>query len=140
MNARLSDYIDWIEHLDRARLAETSRYYSDDACFKDPFNEVRGSTAIRAVFEHMFAQLDDVHFRVTGSWHASDSVMLAWDFEFRFKGSKTAHCVAGVSQLGFADDGRINAHRDFWDPAEGLYQHLPLIGAALRWLKRRMRA
>ena len=34
-------------------------------------------------------------------------------------------------------DGRIVMHRDYWDVAEELYEKLPLIGALMRWLKRR---
>jgi len=31
-------------------------------------------------------------------------------------------------------------HRDYWDAAEELYEHLPLVGSLLRWLKRRIAA
>jgi len=28
-------------------------------------------------------------------------------------------------------------HRDYWDAAEELYEKLPVIGALMRWLKKR---
>ena len=31
-------------------------------------------------------------------------------------------------------------HRDYWDAAEELYEKLPLLGALMRWLKRRVNA
>ncbi len=32
---------------------------------------------------------------------------------------------------------RIAMHRDWWDAAEELYEKLPVVGALMRWLKRR---
>jgi hypothetical protein len=34
-------------------------------------------------------------------------------------------------------DGRIRAHRDDWDPAEEVYERQPILGALMRWLRRR---
>ena len=48
--------------------------------------------------------------------------------------------VRGASHLRFATDGRIALHRDYWDAAEELYEKLPLLGALMRWLKRRVNA
>jgi hypothetical protein len=31
-------------------------------------------------------------------------------------------------------------HRDYWDAAEELYEKLPVLGALMRLLKRRLRA
>ena len=48
--------------------------------------------------------------------------------------------VRGGSHLVFAADGRIEAHRDYWDAAEELYEKLPVLGTLLRWLRGRMSA
>ena len=29
-------------------------------------------------------------------------------------------------------------HQDFWDPATGIYEHLPLVGNAIRQIKARL--
>ena len=39
-----------------------------------------------------------------------------------------------------APTGRVVAHRDYWDAAEELYEKLPVLGALMRLLKRRLRA
>jgi hypothetical protein len=33
--------------------------------------------------------------------------------------------------------GLIVLHRDYWDAAEELYEKLPVVGALMRWLRRR---
>ena len=38
-------------------VARFGEFYSADAYFKDPFNEVRGIDAIQRIFGHMFNQV-----------------------------------------------------------------------------------
>jgi ketosteroid isomerase-like protein len=120
---------------DVARLAE---FYAPDASFKDPFNEVRGVPAIQRVFAHMFKALDEPRFVVRDVIVQGDQCFLTWDFLFRFKrGDRAMQTVRGGSHLRLDTHGRIALHRDYWDAAEELYEKLPLIGALMRWLRRR---
>ena len=41
-------------------------------------------------------------------------------------------------ELRFGEDGKVNYHRDYWDTGEELYAKLPLIGGAVRFLRRTM--
>ncbi len=45
--------------------------------------------------------------------------------------------VMGNSLLRF-DQNRVYFHRDYVDMGAMLYEHVPLLGAAIRYLKRRM--
>jgi hypothetical protein len=114
------------------------RVYSEQASFKDPFNDVQGLPAITAIFGHMFATLDAPRFAVAGSVVAGDDAFLTWDFRFNTRGTGArALSIHGASHLRFGPDGRVLMHRDYWDAAEEIYEKLPLIGALMRWLKRR---
>ncbi len=44
----------------------------------------------------------------------------------------------GISHLRFDASGQVVLHQDYWDAASGLFQHLPIIGGLLRWIKRRL--
>ena len=133
---RLCTYFEAIAPDNLDRLAE---HYTADARFKDPFNEVRGVAAIRAIFAHMFVSLDGPHFVVTERVVDGGQAFLAWEFRFRFKrfDTQTAQVIRGGSHLRLAPDGRVSDHRDYWDAAEELYEKLPGVGAVMRWLKRR---
>jgi ketosteroid isomerase-like protein len=114
-------------------------YYRPDAWFKDPFNEVRGLPRVQRVFAHMFEALEQPRFRVTTRIVQGGECFLAWEFRFglrRGRGGKEL-LVRGGSHLKLADDGRIASHRDYLDAAEELYEKLPVLGALMRWLKRR---
>jgi hypothetical protein len=41
-----------------------------------------------------------------------------------------------MTQLRFDREGRIILHQDFWDPGAGIYQHLPVLGPAVRFVNR----
>ena len=62
--------------------------------------------------------------------------MLGWDFHLRLRSRPVV--IRGVTHLSFDTDGLVCLHRDYWDPAEELYERLPLIGSLMRWLKKRL--
>ncbi len=126
------------ETLTPASLAQLDEVYTADASFKDPFNEVRGVPAIRAIFEHMFRTLEGPRFVVRDVVVQGGQCFLTWDFLFRQpRMGPQEQCIRGSSHLRLADDGRIAMHRDYWDAAEELYEKIPVLGALMRWLKRR---
>ncbi len=122
-----------------ADLARLGDFYTPDAHFKDPFNEVRGIAAIEGIFRHMFNALDEPRFVITRRMVDDDQCFLVWEFRFGFKNfhKGVQQVVHGGSHLLLAPDGRIQSHRDYWDAAEELYEKLPLVGSLMRWLKRR---
>ena len=126
----------YFEQLRRADLAHIDRIYTDDAWFKDPFNEVQGRAGIARVFEHMFDTLAEPRFVIRDRLLQDRRAFLAWDFVFMRGGQPFV--VRGGSHLELADDGRIVRHRDYWDAAEELYAKLPVLGALMRWLRRRL--
>lgn len=109
--------------------------YAETARFRDPFNDVRGRAAIGAVFAHMFATVDRPRFVVTGRFAAEREIVLRWDFRFSSQRLGGEQCITGLSTLAFDDAGLVVEHLDYWDPAAGLYEKLPLLG----WLMRRLR-
>ncbi len=126
------------ETLSPADLPALRGVYAEDARFKDPFNAVQGRAEIAAIFGHMFKRLDAPRFEVINIVASGNEVFLTWDFHFRSRGTGAATmCIHGASHLRFNADGRVAEHRDYWDAAEELYEKLPLLGALMRWLKRR---
>ena len=129
----------WFESLTPDSLARLGEFYTADARFKDPFNEVQGIPAIQRVFEHMFESLNEPRFVVTGRLVDGAQCFLVWEFRFRFQRFDTTaeQVVRGGSHLRLAPDGRVSDHRDYWDAAEELYEKLPVVGGLMRWLKKR---
>lgn len=137
----LDALIDFYEGLSLADAERFAEFYTEDAWFKDPFNEVTGVLAIERIFRHMFTQVEAPRFRITERVVDTGSVMLVWDFCFRSRSLGAGeHLIRGVSHLRFASDGRVCYHRDYWDAAEELYAKVPVLGSLMRLLKRALAA
>lgn len=162
--------LDWYTTLTPQTLAEIGRYYHPQAHFKDPFNEVQGLVAVRAVFEHMFVATQKPRFtireqlaraavgRAHGAGDGADAGADAFvdasvdpvhtavadlafvTWDFDFGLGGRHYRVQGASRLIFAPDGRVLDHRDYWDVAAELWQKMPLIGGPVAWLRRRFAA
>ena len=142
--APLARLIAFYEGLAPARLPELRTLYAEHAAFKDPFNDVRGVAAIEGIFAHMFEQVAAPRFVVCDVVHdaAEDrpltQAFLTWDFRFGSGGAERA--VRGATHLRFDAAGKVTQHRDYWDAAEELYEKIPVLGALMRWLRRRLQA
>jgi limonene-1,2-epoxide hydrolase len=139
MNTAVNTIVHTFQTLSPQSVAQLGNIYAPDARFKDPFNEVQGLAEIQRIFRHMFDRLENPHFRITGRIVQGDQCFLTWEFHFGFTRFKPgqAQCIVGGSHLVLDEAGRITLHRDYWDAAEELYEKLPLVGALMRWLKRR---
>lgn len=136
---KVARIITFFETLSPDQLAQLPAFYTLQAAFKDPFNEVRGLSAIDKIFSHMYVALDRPRFVVTDAITQDDQCFLTWDFEFYFRrfNPTTLQTVRGGSHLKLTDGGLIMFHRDYWDAAEELYEKLPAVGSLMRWLKKR---
>jgi limonene-1,2-epoxide hydrolase len=134
--ARIAQFFEALQPADVARMGA---FYTGEAWFKDPFNEVRGLAEVQGVFRHMYVALAQPHFVVTGQLVDGAQCFLSWNFVFRFKrfSPEVWQTVRGGSHLQLNADGLIESHRDYWDAAEELYEKLPVVGSLMRWLKRR---
>jgi len=130
--------IDFFHGLSPQSVARFPEFYSADAYFKDPFNEVRGVAAVQQIFTHMFEQVGEPRFVVGEKVVDDGGAMLIWTFTFRVTrwGKGEMQVIRGVSHLKFDASGKVNYHRDYWDAAEELYMKLPVLGMLMRGLRR----
>lgn len=137
----------WFEAMRPEALDRLGEIYAEDARFKDPFHEVQGLGAIRAIYARMYEQLHEPRFVVTACLSGAGDArapgeaqaFLAWEFRFASRARPQAPMlIRGGTHLRLDAQGRVTDHRDYWDAAEELYAKLPLVGALMRWLRRRV--
>jgi hypothetical protein len=108
-------------------------YFSDTLLTSEDFD------AVVAHLERMRRGAGDLTVQLLNSHVEGQDVYLTWRMQARFT---PVHRVVlsdtvGVTHLRFNADGLIVLHQDFWDSAEGFYQHLPVIGTLIRTVARR---
>ncbi|WP_265946445.1 nuclear transport factor 2 family protein [Dechloromonas sp. A34] len=134
----LDALIRFYQELSPEGVERFAEFYSADAYFKDPFNEVRGIPAIQRIFSHMFGQVAEPRFVITERVADPGGAMLVWEFSYRVRlwGKGETQVMRGVSHLRFDAEGKVEYHRDYWDTAEELYMKLPVLGWVMRGLRR----
>ena len=140
MSAFLHDFAERFAALNKDNLDLLGELYSDDLLFRDPLHEVHGLTAVRRYFAELYANVEALHFE----FHGFDQVAegegyLRWTMSYRhprLAGGQLIR-VEGCSHLLWSD-GKVHRHRDYFDAGALLYEHLPVLGALIRWLKRRL--
>ena len=128
-------YVTFFERLERGNLGELGRLLAPNVHFKDPFNDVRGRDAVRNIFEHMFDTAEAPRFHVD-DWMCRDAAAsIRWRFQCEVENLSIA--FQGMSYVRFNERGEVMEHIDYWDPAEGIYERVPLLGWLMRNLRRR---
>lgn len=125
--------------LNKDNLERLGQLYSDDALFCDPLHEVRGLANMQRYFAEMYANVSELRFDFYGFDQVRDGEgYLRWIMSYRhprLAGGQLIR-VEGCSHLLWQD--KVYHHRDYFDAGSLLYEHLPLLGPAIRWLKRRL--
>ena len=139
-DAAVAEYIAFFENLTPADLKRFEEVFAPDARFRDPFNDARGVTAVRRVFEKMFEDVETHSFKVLDHAVAGDRAYLNWEFRLTPRGKTEVWPIEGMSVITFREDGKVTAHIDHYDAAGQIYEKIPLIGAVLRGIRRRIAA
>jgi hypothetical protein len=137
-DAAAARYAAFFDALSRERLAEIDTLFAPDARFCDPFNDVRGVAAVRRIFAHMYETIDRPRFGILHRALAGDVAYLKW----RFTGAMGARAFdfIGLSEVRFNPQGLVLEHLDYWDSGTLVYERVPVLGALVRVIKRRVRA
>jgi len=123
--------------------------YSNDIEFRDPFHHIEGLDNLSRYFKEMYANVEDIRFDFGSAWQhehlqnaqyqSQQQSFIRWQMSYRhpkINAGKTV-TVDGGSELIWRDD-KVIFHRDFFDAGQMLYEHLPVMGWAIRKLKERM--
>lgn len=116
--------------------ARVREVYAADAWFNDTIATEVGIEAIEKYLLKTAEGAEKVQARVNDVAVSGADVYVRWTMEIRAKNLAGGQPIVteGISQLRFDRDGRIILHQDFWNPATGIYQHLPLLGPAIRFV------
>ncbi len=114
-------------------------FYAPDVLFRDPVSEIRGVPGIRAYYAKMYENLISIRFDFDREVEQGDEVFAPWVMHMRHKaiaGGKEI-AVPGVSHFRFKG-GKAVYHRDYFDMGAFVYEHVPVIGAGVRYVKKKV--
>ena len=141
---------------DQRIVAELSKVYRHDIIFQDPLQRIEGLHQLTQYFEKMFEGLLECRFEFTGSvtkHQGSEKIapikesaalvqesVLFWVMHYRHKRLSGGRLlsVTGNSHIRYQE--QVFYHRDYYDAGAMLYEHIPLLGGVVKFIKRRTEA
>lgn len=115
-----------------------AQLYSEDIVFVDPMHRIEGLDRLEQYFAGLYRNLADIDFQYLSTWEDDGEAMLRWEMTYshpKIGGGKPI-TLPGVTYLQF--DERIRLHQDYFDSNQMLFDHLPVLGSVLGWLKGRL--
>lgn len=141
MSSIINRFVDYYSKLDNQPPSALAEIYHADARLSDPFGEHQGLLAIQRYFIHLLANVKHCRFTIDPPLCEGHRFAVTWAMHWshpRISGGETL-VLTGCSIVD-AQDNLIIRQRDYYDAGEMIYEHLPLLGWAVRSVKRRMRS
>ncbi|GAA5645177.1 nuclear transport factor 2 family protein [Vibrio proteolyticus] len=113
--------------------------YHEEVVFEDAAHRLHGLPALHDYFDSLYANVTRCEFSISDQQQIGDTGFLIWTMHLQHpklqKGNPIQ--VNGVSHLRFSQH-KVIYHRDYFDLGEMLYEHLPLLGAVIKTVKKRL--
>lgn len=135
----IENCIAFYKALDHQSLSKLRELYHDDARLIDPFGQHQGLPAIEHYFDHLLSNVTRCWFDVDQPLCEGDRAALSWVMHWahpKLRGGEPL-ALAGCSIL-LIREGRIAGQQDYYDAGSMVYEHIPLLGYAVRHVKQRV--
>ena len=131
-------YVAFYESLTPSSVEQLARYCAPEVRFRDPFNDVTGVAAYRAILARMFVDVREPRFIVRDHALSGQIAYLRWDFSFATRKHGTPWQIEGMTEVHFNTEGRVTAHLDHWDSGSQFYGRLPVLRTLIGLVRRRL--
>ena len=135
MQPIISEFCRFYRDLDQNPLTKLKDIYSADIVFCDPVHRIQGIDSFIRYFEELMQQVKRCSFDIKQINETETTAFVRWEMHLqhpRLKGGEEI-IVAGVSYLEF--DEKITYHQDYFDLGAMLYEHLPIMGRLIQYIK-----
>jgi predicted SnoaL-like aldol condensation-catalyzing enzyme len=117
-------------------FAKADKLFADTLYLNDTLAEHYNKQSLNAYFVGMNKRVTNSKVTILQQYHQGDVLYLHWTmgFNLRVLGKQVAMFSAGITQLKVNAAGQVVYQQDYWDPNNGLYRQLPVVG----WLYRKL--
>ena len=135
----LQVFIDNYQKLSIDNLHLLENIYHLDVEFQDPAHKLSGFDTLSAYFNELYTNLKDCDFVITNVLVDGDEAAIYWHMQYVHPKLNKGRPV-NVEGHSFIQgkDNKVILHRDYVDFGAMLYEHIPLVGSAVRLIKSRM--
>lgn len=120
----------------------TLKVYAADAYLDDTLAIHQGAAEIEEYFVKTSEAMTSYQVTIDDVARSGDDYYVRWTMVFAapaLSGGKPVHSV-GVSQIRFNREGKVAFHQDFWDSGKNFHAHLPIVGGAVGFVRKRLQS
>lgn len=134
----LPKFIDVYQKLGVDSVDNIADIYHSNVIFEDPLHRVEGVSSLLDYFQGLYTNLSSCSFVINNYFASDEQASIYWRMTFthsKLNGGKPV-AVEGHSHLK-GSDGKVIYHRDYLDIGAMLYEHIPVLGHAVKFIKKR---
>lgn len=134
----LQNFIRVYSELGTDNLDTLNSIYHPQLVFIDPLHKVEGPERLIESFKASYSNIICCEFIIDNAFESGGQAAVYWQMRFchRRLNSQEEIRITGHSHL-LEQDGLIVYHRDYLDVGAMIYEHVPLLGALVKGLKKR---
>lgn len=134
----LANFITIYKSLNTENIHEICKIYHTNIIFEDPLHKVEGLVDLLNYFSNLYQNLSFCEFTINDYFYTDDKAAIYWTMLFKHEKLNGGNDieVIGHSFLRGHDD-KVIYHRDYLDVGAMLYEHIPVLGSAVRFIKNR---
>ena len=120
--------------------ASVREVYAPELFFNDTLKTIRDVDSLEKYFISSNDAMASYALKIERADSTPEGVYVRWRMDVvfrRFQKGKVQSSI-GVSHIRFDKDGRVVYHQDYWDSGSNLYEKIPVLGAGIRAVKRRL--
>jgi len=120
--------------------ADIRKVYAPALFFNDTLKTLRDVDALEKYFLATDEAMAAYGLKVEQTVSTPEGVFVRWrmDVTFRKFHKGEIQSSIGISHIRFDKDGRVIYHQDYWDSGSALFEKIPVLGAGIRAVKRRL--
>ncbi|MCW8996347.1 MAG: nuclear transport factor 2 family protein [Psychromonas sp.] len=137
-DAIIDSFCDIYQQLNKDNIGELTNIYSEDVIFIDAAHQLQGINELSLYFHKLYQNINYCQFHIEQVIAKPRQASIIWTMNFAHKQLNSGQniTVNGCSHLKF--DQKIYYHRDYLDMGQMIYEHLPLFGRMIKFIKQRV--
>jgi hypothetical protein len=140
-DAPIRRFIDLYRDLQGPDLTQrVDAVYAPVLYFSDTLHVFHDRPSLRQYLIDTAKAVDSIDIQVDRIIQDGADVWLSWRMstQARAVGRTMRADTIGMTHLRFDQQGQVVLHQDYWDSTEGLFAHIPFVGAIVRWTRNRL--
>jgi hypothetical protein len=125
-------------NFDKDTSTQLPNLYSQDIQFKDPLHETKGLETLKVYFAGFCSPNIKCRFNFHNQLVTEDQAFVQWQMQYSHTRLNNGELLTlnGGTLIKFTN--LIYYHEDFYDMGAMIYQHVPILGWAIRKINNRM--